>query len=51
MKSKASATTTSIATTQKLVDSVSTRYEFSRTMPSTTFATSSQRSVIDSSRS
>jgi hypothetical protein len=51
MKSKASAITTSANTTPKLIDRLSTRYEFSRTMPSMMLATSSQRSLIVSSSS
>ena len=50
MKSNASASTTSSTTTQKpiWIDCHRPRYqEFSRTMPSITLATSSQRSVID----
>jgi hypothetical protein len=53
MKSNSSASTTSIATTQKPTGRASIRQspsvqEFSRTMPSIRFATSSQRSEIDS---
>jgi hypothetical protein len=50
MKSKTSAMTTSATTTQMLMERLST-YEFSRTMPSMMFATSSQRSLIVSSSS
>ncbi len=62
MKSNATASTTRSATTQKLVWMESMwgegaqrvglrRQEFSRTTPSIRFATSSQRSEIDSSSS
>ena len=53
MKSNAIASATSIATTQKPAVTVCIRrpQEFSRTTPSIRFATSSQRSEIDSSSS
>ena len=50
MKSNASASTTSSATTQKAAWTASGQ-EFSRTTPSIRLATSSQRSEIDSSSS
>ena len=52
MKSNASATSTSATTIPRLMlADAAVHQEFSRTMPSMTFATSSQRSVIVSSRS